>query len=72
MGALFVVLAGGVSTRRPMTRIPYDQAAKRLLDGALEGAGRVAVQHELASEPQWIDVWFEPDEAGCQPGCSGG
>ena len=42
------------------TRIPYDQAGKKLLDGALEGAGTVESQHEVSTESQWFDVWFEP------------
>ena len=44
-----------------MTRIPYDQTAKQLLDGVLERAGRAEVQHEVSNDPQWIDVWFERD-----------
>jgi hypothetical protein len=40
----FARFAVGMHRARPcatfaVTRIPYDQAAKRLLDGALEGAG---------------------------------
>jgi hypothetical protein len=27
----------------------------------------VEIQHEIASEPQWIDVWFEPALAGQPP-----
>lgn len=50
-----------------MTRIPYDQAAKALLDGVLENAGRVETQHELGTEPQWIDIWFEPDPLAKAP-----
>jgi hypothetical protein len=40
---------------------------KLLVDGALEGAGRVVMQHELSSEPQWIDVWFEPTPGAHSP-----
>lgn len=50
-----------------MTRIPYDQAAKRLIDGALEDAGRVEMQREVTSDPQWIDIWFEPSSEGRAP-----
>lgn len=46
-----------------MTRIPYDQTAKQLLDGALERVGHAKVQHEVSNDPQWIDVWFERDAA---------
>lgn len=55
-----------------VTRIPYDQTAKKLLDGALQGAGRATVQHELSNEPQWIDVWFErKDTKPLPPGLFG-
>ena len=50
-----------------MTRIPYDQAAKKIVAGALEEAGEVEIQHEVATEPQWIDVWFEPNPGGHAP-----
>jgi hypothetical protein len=43
-----------------MTRMPYDQAAKRLLSGALAAAGEVVIQREVRGEPQWVDVVFEP------------
>jgi len=43
-----------------MTRVPYDQAAKRLLSGALAAAGNLVIQREVRGEPQWVDVFFEP------------
>ncbi|MBX7193738.1 MAG: DUF4351 domain-containing protein [Sandaracinaceae bacterium] len=47
-----------------MTRVPYDQAAKALLQTALAPLGRAEVQCEVsAGEPQWVDVLFEPDGA---------
>jgi hypothetical protein len=50
-----------------VTRIAYDQAAKKLLGGALDAGGRVTAQQEVASEARWIDVWFEPDPRGPVP-----
>jgi hypothetical protein len=44
-----------------MTRVPYDQAAKALLQTALTTLGRAEVQHEVPpGEPAWVDVLFEP------------
>ncbi len=56
-----------------MTRVPYDHAAKALLQEALGSLGTARVQHEIAgSEPQWVDVWFEPAETGMPgPGLRG-
>lgn len=50
-----------------MPRIPYDQTAKQLLDGALERAGRAELQHGVSNDPQWIDVWFERDATKSLP-----
>ena len=44
-----------------MTRIPYDQSNKQLLKSALSEVGRVDVQHEVSTEPRWVDVWFQPE-----------
>jgi hypothetical protein len=43
-----------------MTRIPYDQAAKKLLEGALASAGDCVIQREVRGEPQYVDVLFDP------------
>jgi hypothetical protein len=44
-----------------MTRVPYDQAAKALLQTALTTLGRAEIQHEVPpGEPAWVDVLFEP------------
>ena len=41
--------------------MPYDQAAKALLQTALTTLGRAEVQHEVPpGEPAWVDVLFEP------------
>ena len=47
-----------------MTRMRFDQLAKRLLTAALADAGRVEVERETSAEPLTVDLLFEP---GPQP-----
>ena len=46
-----------------VTRTPFDQASKALLEEALSEVGTAHVQHEVDAETQWVDVWFVPDPA---------
>jgi hypothetical protein len=55
-----------------MTRQPYDQTAKQLLQTALAEAGQVVVEYEVRGEPQRVDVLFERDpDAPALPGLVG-
>jgi hypothetical protein len=43
-----------------MTRSPFDQFSKQLLEEFLSPLGAVNINREVAGEARWIDVWFEP------------
>ncbi len=47
-----------------MTRTPFDQFSKQLLETFLSPLGAVNVNREVPGESRWIDVWFEPTVQG--------
>jgi hypothetical protein len=43
-----------------MTRSPFDQFSKQILEEFLSPFGVVNINREVPGEARWIDVWFEP------------
>jgi hypothetical protein len=43
-----------------MTRTPFDQFSKQLLETLLTPLGHVNLNREVPGEARWIDLWFEP------------
>ena len=43
-----------------VTRSPFDQFSKQLLEEFLSPLGTVNINREVPGEARWIDVWFEP------------
>jgi Domain of unknown function (DUF4351) len=43
-----------------MTRSPFDQFSKQILEEFLSPLGIVNINREVPGEARWIDVWFEP------------
>jgi hypothetical protein len=44
----------------PMTRTPFDQFCKRLLEELLSPLGEVQLNLEVPGESRFVDVWFLP------------
>jgi len=43
-----------------MTRTPFDQFSKQLLETFLAPLGSVNLNREVSGESRWVDLWFEP------------
>jgi hypothetical protein len=51
-----------------MSRTPFDEFAKQLLEQLLSPLGEVNTSREVPGESRWVDVWFSP--AARSPGAS--
>jgi hypothetical protein len=43
-----------------MSRTPFDEFAKQLLEQLLSPLGEVNTSREVPGESRWVDVWFSP------------
>jgi hypothetical protein len=47
-----------------MTRNPFDQLSKQLMEELLSPYGQVQINKEVLGEPRYIDLWFSPQPGG--------
>lgn len=50
-----------------MTRTPFDQLSKQLMEELLSPYGQVHINKEVLGEARYIDLWFSPLSGGVRP-----
>ncbi len=46
-----------------MSRAPFDQFGKQLIEELLSPFGQIQLNREVLGEPRFIDLWFSPSRA---------